>query len=302
VTTPSVIVATEQEQTVRLYVGAPSNGGMHQVAQLTTNKPIDPHDLADMAMSLSVQFAWLEESNGGLPGAPAMRASSALPAMVQGKESSHQPSIDPALGSYKTPRMAQQVACPVKGCGFSTRRKNMAAHLYSQKHKWTRTDANAAARMAKALDVPVTPPDPKHSAAARAAAKPNSVTKRQQNGKDVRVGKAGSIKLRTVIFPKVLAYVGQQGEVTSADLALRFGETTSVTGAWLRKLGEEKQVVCVNPDVSPGQQMRWRLPVTSPQPVTSPLAEPVTSSVGFSHEHEETPAPTPYTESEHQDD
>lgn len=58
--TPTVIVATEHESVVRFYAGFADNGGMHQTGQFTISRPIDPTDLANMAVDLSHTFGWLQ--------------------------------------------------------------------------------------------------------------------------------------------------------------------------------------------------------------------------------------------------
>ena len=240
-TNPSVIVATEHENTVRLYVGAPSNGGMAQVGQLSVNRAIDPHDLADMAVSMSVSFGWLETP--ALPDIPKLHANVA-PAVVA------LPAAAKVLGGSQRPHYQVQVPCPVIGCDHVTRRKNLATHLMTQQHSWSRDEANRAAREAKPIDAP------------ESDKRVNSASRRKQAGKQVRVGKSGAIYLRDVLFPAVLKFIGDHGEVTTADLAKKFDETTSTTGSWLRTMARDSQVVCTNPDVGPGIPMRWTLAQT----------------------------------------
>lgn len=252
-TQPSVIVATETDATVRLYVGHPSNGGMNQTAQFASAKPIDPHDLADIAVSLSTQFGWLE-----LAAEPERAPTpAALPAATT-----------PNLHG----RFADRIACPVKGCGFISPRKNMASHLMTRKHNWKREDANRAARMAQAIPV---------DGDAKVAAilglpepKPNSATLRKRDGKAARVGVAGKRELESVIFPKLLKWMGAHGrEVNSREVGKHFDETANTAKAWLNKLAVRGDVVLVNPGMPAGVPHRYALAQRESEPVTSPVVQ-----------------------------
>lgn len=137
---PTVIVATEVDSVVRIYIGHAENGGMDQVGQFTTNRPIDPTELVNTAVELTGRFRWL---NGDSPDLPSSHLADRK--RLVKVEPKALPPAKPKRKNYHTndnQLWRQQVACPVAGCHHTARRNNMTTHLQGGRHGWAREKAN----------------------------------------------------------------------------------------------------------------------------------------------------------------
>lgn len=115
-----------------------------------------------------------------------------------------------ATGSGSTPlknpnsRWMTRVHCPVPGCDYTSKRSNLATHLQTQQHGYTRNAANAAAREARPVDPAELTPQPKPKA------------------KGLSRGIAGQRRIAGRTAPAVARFVGQVGTATSRQVADHF--------------------------------------------------------------------------------
>ena len=269
----SVIVATEHDSTVRVYVGHPSNGGMQQCAQLTTQRAIDPHDLADIAVAMATQFGWVI-ANG------TTKEKLALPPATQKPKTAH-----------TSTREMQKIECPQ--CHYVTSRKHMRGHL-TRHHHWSKPRISTLLRRAPEIGTEPAPapvslqvqPEPetiasysqrgqqhvpcpagcgyvglrknmathlmgskhkwertKANAAARGALEASTPAVTKANRDSWPRGKAGEQHLAANVFPLVLAYLAEHGEASTAEVAKHMDVDQSRATAWLRTLSAQRKVV-----------------------------------------------------------
>lgn len=277
-----VIVATEHEQTVRLYVGVPQNGGMDQVGQFVNYSELNPTDLANMAVDLSAQFGWLaiRQSDSKVPTLHA-NAAPAIVALPPG-------TLPPGL-THKDRLYLESVECPE--CKKPMMRGSVAKHLrnvhgwrgpqptqmehdlptITSKHpqptmgkdKWKQivgcpmdgcTSQTTRSNMQRHLTTALHGMRPSDAAQAVrdlpavAPAVPRKATRHN------RQGPYGTRILETEILPDVLARI-TSGE-TTAQIAKRHRVIPSTVQAWCRKLEARGQIMRL-PRQGKTERIRW---------------------------------------------
>lgn len=293
-----VIVVSETEGVVRIYVGVPEAKQMDQTGQFRTTVPNDPTALADMAIDMANHFGWLN----GTPEVPAAARTKAVAVAAAPAK----PLSEAQLAER------EPVRCSV--CKKALVRGSVERHMRSV-HKWETAKAraaqriavvdetaraeirpapNAKARKASANDVwkqyvacPVDGCEAvmtrsnmtrhlmrdmdghgmRHSEASSYVRTLPATNRRPAKGKPApvqranRQGIAGARILETEIFPAVLAYIRNHGEpVTSRDIADEFKTQTSTALAWLNKLMASGQVADVTqPPYVQGQARTFAL-------------------------------------------
>ena len=239
-----VIVVSEQDAVVRIYVGIPEAKQMDQTGQFTIAGPVDPTALADMAIDLASHFGWLN----GTPEVPAAAKAEPAKAVQAAKAIAK-----PKKTNQHTERMREAVRCPM--CNKAMIRNSLDRHL-EDVHKVRHTEAVTTMRAVDRDDE------------ARSEIRKRPAEPAKRHGRQGLVGKR---ILETEILPAVLAWMTEQPEpVTSADIAQRWKVGTSTGLDWLRKLvdaGKVREEVNGNPT--------RRSFVLVPEPVAA-LAEPVT--------------------------
>lgn len=279
-----IVVATYVDGMVRVYAGIPQDGGMEQLGQFATARPIEPTALANLAVDLSAQFGWLEElAPVVVPVSPAKQvATPALPTAVA-----------PVVALHK---QDQQVACGT--CRKQMRRDNLSRHLINV-HGMAKERAYANARkrpavgevvasgtktarkvspngsdlwkqrvacpvagcgmtatrsnMARHLQSRKANHGYRHSEATElvrtlegvAVHLPKPKAGKRIDGRINRQGRAGAAILETEVLPAVLAQAQREGTATSAEVAERYGITTGTALNWLRKLEAKGELVDV---------------------------------------------------------
>lgn len=287
--TNKVIVATEQDSIVRLYVGIPQNGGMDQTAQFKSSRPIDPTDLANMAVDLSAQFGWLEvQSSSDQP--PAQQI--AKPELKQ---------IGTQDG-YVT-REREAVACEV--CKDVMTRGSLQRHM-EDRHGWNHKRALTAEREAVALPAqegeiwkqkvrcPLSDRDQcrmgetarsnlvrhleaktihalSHKQAVDVAREAVAVgpagPRVQKKPRTNRQGLVGARLLETEVLPAVYEWVGAQtAPVTGKDVARKFGVGQSSGLDYLKKLQAKGMVDIVTNEHRRGQPLLFVALQPQPEP------------------------------------
>lgn len=146
-TDSKIIVATQTDDAVRIYVGHPSNGGLHQTGQFTTAHAIEPTTLANMAVDLSASLGWLNGTPLQTERVPTLHANTA-PAVV---------ALPAAPTDSPVSKWHQIVACPEPGCNHTARRNNMGSHLQSRVHGYNKQRAWAVSHELPTVDNPAAP-------------------------------------------------------------------------------------------------------------------------------------------------
>ena len=310
---PTVLVATETENVIRIYAGHPRNGGVHQTGQLTINRAVEPTDLANIALDLSNTFGWLAPQ----PTAHIVDVSQHARAITA-------PSLALVAGDG-----VALIPCPMKGCGLVVRSDNLPRHLMSKKHGLSKQTASVRARLAREATRNGTPPEPapvkeprkeprgtavwkqmvacpecgrvvsrnnmtthlqgkqhgytKERANEVARALPNQGTTRPRGAQPDRVqrhGIAGARELENVLYPMVLRTLADAPEpMTAQEVATAMHQRHQTVKSWMQRLHKAGRVDRIEPE-RPNEPLRYMLPAVAPAP---PAPEPITEPVGTLH-------------------
>lgn len=213
-----VIVATEHENTVRLYAHAPNNGGTHQTGQFTTNRTIDPHELAVMAVDMSAAFGWMDAiptttTNVRAISQPEARALTAVPDAITVTD-------ERAVGT-------QKVLCPYPGCETVVTRTNVQRHLMNV-HQLPKAKARPMVHGLKRVEVGGAP-SPVRTSRKGTPQRPTRIN---------RQGKRGAKILDEEILPPIVEWMRSLGggTVGSAELAAHSKVASEVANRWLKRL------------------------------------------------------------------
>lgn len=248
---PQVIVATEHESVVRFYAGHVGNGGMNQTGQFTTTRPIEPTDLANMAVDLSSTFGWLEP----VASATKLRAlpsgqPKALPSVRRGPVV---PRKNTHTGDNQLWR--QMVTCPAPDCTHTARRNNMASHLQSQRHGWTKQQANDVARKLVRLDTDASPANP--VGRPRITPAPAAAPPRMNKPRGVK----GTQRLHSVVYPAIVELLTANGPMATTEIASALNEERNSMRKYLRRAADNGLIRDVSPPTDNANEMKvWAVP------------------------------------------
>lgn len=279
----TVIVATEHESVVRFYAGHAGNGGMNQTGQFTTTKPLDPTDLANMAVDLAATFGWLQVQ----PVEPVRNLREVAPPAVV-----PEPPTEPKPGQSEL----RKFMCPFPGCERVMQRGNLQRHLIDVHHQ-SRERALQNLRGARPANGKESKPAPKPRTAngvarwdqivmcpepgcGKQAKRSNMVTHlqgqkhaygRERSSEVVRDlpvvdtlrnpsrhGLSGAREINETVLPRVLATMRTIDQpATTSAVATAMHTQPHLALSWLRKLEANGTVVQTNAGAPAGVQTLW---------------------------------------------